>query len=138
MLDGISAEIAESLELAYKSAFRCGQRRFDPSGHGLQGIGIEKSHDVVGTTRIRIGEKPVVKAHLGSNRIGRSHPVYRALHLPVARSRTAASVRIVGAVQLDYLPCIVLDHFITTNDVRIAQSHLTSWLEAKVLSRRIL
>ena len=65
------------------------------------------------------------------------HPVDGSLHLAVARSRAAARVGVVAAVQFNYVTIIVLHDVVATNDVSAAQSHLAAGLQAEKLAWRL-
>ena len=94
--------------------------------------------DVVIGARVRHREQAIVEAHLGMHRMSCGYPVDRTFHFSITRGTATSCFRIVGTTQFDNIAVIVLDHFLTFNDVREAQSDFTLRFQAKKFSRRLL
>jgi hypothetical protein len=57
----------------------------------------------------------------------------RRLHSTVVGGASPARRRVIGASKLNHLTFVVLDHLVTRDEVRAAQSHFTTRRQAKEL-----
>src|SRR4051812_7867348 len=88
--------------------------------------------------RVLGGEKAIVQAYLGVERMYLADPVYRALDLASVLGLSADRIGIPGALELHDLTGCVLHHLGALDDARVAQAHFAAGGEPEpALHRRL-